>query len=175
MLFRSQEQRLDGRARVDGVMLGVGGNVRKGWGVFANYSYLDSEVLQGASDFISALGQDYTQGDPLLNVPKNAFSLWTAYDLPHRVQLGYGVTYQDEVFVSQHNKTNVSGPLATAAGYTVHRVMVSYGFSRNLGVQFNINNLFDKEYLTRVRTSSEQAWATPGEGRQFVLTASYGF
>ena len=47
--------------------------------------------------------------------------------------------------------------------------------TRNLDLQFNVNNIFDEEYLTRVRTSGEQAWATPGEGRQFILTASYAF
>ncbi len=171
----SQEQRLDGRARVDGVVLGVGGLLREGWGLFANYTYLDSEVLQGASDYISSLGQDYTRGDPLLNVPRNAFSLWTVYQLPHRVQLGYGLTYQDKVYVSQHSAANVEGPLATAKGYSVHRVMVRYGLSRRADLQLNVNNVFDKEYLSRVRTAGEQAWATPGEGRQFVLTASYSF
>ena len=171
----AQEQRLDGSARVDGVILGVGGMLRERWGVFANYAYLDSEVLQGASDFISSLGQDYTRGDPLLNVPKNALSLWTVYDLPHRLQVGYGVTYQDEVYVSQHSVTNVAGPLATASGYAVHRAMLRYGLSRHLDLQLNVNNLFDEEYLTRVRTSGDQAWATPGEGRQAVLTASYRF
>lgn len=171
----SQEQRLDGSARVDGIVLGVGGTLREGWGVFANYTWLDSEVLQGASDYISSLGQDYTRGDPLLNVPKNAYSLWTVYQLPHRLQLGYGVTYQDEVHVSQHNANNPAGPLATAAGYAVHRAMLRYGLNRHLDLQLNVNNLFDKKYLTRVRTAGEQAWATPGEGRQVVLTVSYGF
>jgi len=171
----TQEQRLDGKARVDGVILGVGGLLSDNWGIYANYSYLDSEVLQGASDRISAAGQDYTRGDPLLNVPKNALSLWTVYDLPRRVQVGYGVTYQDEVFVGQHSATNVNGPLPSAASYAVHRAMVRYGVTRSLDLQFNLNNVFDKEYLTRVRTSGDQAWATPGEGRQFVLTASYNF
>lgn len=171
----TQEQRLDGRARVDGVVLGIGGQLRRNWGVFANYSYLDSEVLQGASNFVSALGQDYTKGDPLLNVPKNALSLWTVYDLPRRVQVGYGMTYQSKVFTGQHSATNLEGPLPTAAGYTVHRAMIRYGLTRSFDVQFNINNIFDKEYLTRVRTASEQAWATPGERRQFVLTAGYHF
>lgn len=171
----SQEQRLDGEARVDGAILGVGGLVRDGWGVFANYTWLDSKVLQGASDYISSLGQDYTKGDPLLNVPRNAFSLWTVYDLPNRLQIGYGLTYQDKVYVGQHSATSIAGPLPTTAGYTVHRVMVRYGLARHLDLQLNVNNVFDKEYLTRVRTAGDQAWATPGEGRQAILTVSYGF
>ena len=52
--------------------------------------------------------------------------------------------------------------------------MVSYGVTRNLDLQLNANNLFDKDYLVRVRTQ-ELAWATPGEGRSFTLSANYNF
>ena len=170
----SGQQQLDGEARVDGFILGLTGKINDKWAVVANYTYLDSEVLQGASDYLSSIGQDYTKGDPLTNVPENAFSLWTAYDLPYRIQIGYGLTYQDEVFVTQHSVTNVNGPLYTAPGYIVHRAMVSWGVTRKLDLQLNANNLFDKEYLTRVRTQ-EQGWATPGEGRSFTLSANYSF
>jgi catecholate siderophore receptor len=131
-------------------------------------------VVQGASQYVSSIGQDYTRGDPLMNVPENAFNFWTAYDLPFRIQVGYGITYQDEVYVSQHSAANVDGPLNTASSYVVHRAMISYGVTRKLDLQLNANNLFDKEYLTRVRTQ-EIAWATPGEGRSFVLSANYSF
>lgn len=170
----SGQQQLDGEARVDGIILGVTGRITENWAVVANYTYLDSEVLQGASDFVSSIGQDYTKGDHLQGVPENAFSFWTAYDFPHRIQVGYGLTYQDEIYLTQHNATNVDGPLITSPGYVVHRAMVSYGVIRGLDLQLNVNNLFDKEYLTRIRTT-EQGWATPGEGRSFILTANYSF
>ncbi|HEY6645210.1 TonB-dependent siderophore receptor [Povalibacter sp.] len=170
----SGQQQLDGEARVDGFIVGFAGKINDKWAAVLNYTYLDSEVLQGASAFASSRGEDYTRGDPLTNVPRNALSLWTAYDLPYRIQVGYGLTYQDEVYVTQHSSTNVNGPLYTAPGYIVHRAMVSWGVTRNLDLQLNANNLFDKEYLVRVRTQ-EQAWATPGEARSFVLAANYSF
>ena len=170
----SGQQQLDGEARVDGFIVGIAGNITDNWAAVLNYTYLDSEVIQGASDFVSSQGQDYTRGDPLMNVPENALSLWTAYDLPYRIQVGYGLTYQDEVYTSQHSATNVNGPLFTAPSFIIHRAMVSWGVSRNFDLQLNANNLFDKEYLVRVRTQ-EVAWATPGEGRSFTLTANYSF
>ena len=169
----SQEQRLDGRARVDGVAVGLAFNLFDGWATYANYTHLDSEVVQGASDYISTLGEDYTRGDSLLNVPKDAFSLWSVYDVTRDFQVGYGATYQSKVYVSQHSATNVDGPLNTADGYIVHRAMVRYSPSRNLTIQLNANNLFNEKYLTRVRTAGDQAWATPGEARQIVLMATY--
>jgi catecholate siderophore receptor len=52
--------------------------------------------------------------------------------------------------------------------------MASYQISRNMTVQANINNIFDKQYLTRVRTR-RLAWATPGEARSVVVSASMRF
>ena len=41
-------------SRVQGVALGVAGHLTRAWSVFANYTYLDSEVLQGVSDYCLA-------------------------------------------------------------------------------------------------------------------------
>ena len=169
----AQTQQLDGRARVDGVALGATGLVTDHWAVYANYTYLDSEVLQGASNFEQSNGRDYTKGDPLLVVPKHSASLWTTYDW-NGWQFGYGATYSGEYYLSQHNATNVNGPLAKAPSYWVHRAMVAYNVSHELRLQLNVNNLFDKDYFTRIRTATS-GWATPGDARQVVLSATYAF
>lgn len=166
----SGQQQLDGQSRVEGLELGAGGKITDQWSVFANYSYLKSKVLQGASDYISSLGQDYTKGDNLTNVPKHAFSLWTTYDLPMGFQIGYGATYLGKMYLSQHSSTNVNGPLIQTEAYWVHKASATYKVNRNLNLQLNINNLFDKEYYTRMRNNG---WATPGDGRQVVLSANY--
>lgn len=172
------EQVLDGSARVDSLMLGVAGLLADNWSVFANYTFLDSEVLQGASDFVSANGQDYTRGDPLTNVPRHAASLWTTYEPMRGFQLGYGLTYQGKVYIGQHTSPTGNYPagaaLPTGASYTVHRAMASYQLNPRIQVQFNVNNLLDKQYLTRLRTQ-QIAWATPGEARSFVLSANLRF
>lgn len=169
----SGQQALDGKARVDGVILGVSGNLMRNWAVYANYTYLDSEVLQGVSNLAASGGGDYTRGDALLAVPKHAFNAWTTVDVG-QWQFGYGVNYQGEYYLNQHSATNLDGPLAKADDYWVHRAMVAWNVNRDLRLQLNVNNLFDKEYYTRVRTSAS-GWATPGEGRQFTLQANYAF
>lgn len=169
-------QVLDGSARVDSLLLGVAGQLRDNWSLFANYTYLDSKVLQGASDFVSGEGDDFTRGDPLLNTPKHAASLWSTYDLPGGLQLGYGLTWQGQVHTQQHNGTTLppGTALPTAGGYVVHRAMASYQVSRSVSVQANINNIFDKQYLSRLRTQ-RLAWATPGEARSIVVSANLRF
>ncbi len=172
------QQVLDGSARVDAVLLGVAGRILPNWSVYANYTHLDSEVLQGVADSIAAAGQDYTRGDPLQNTPAHAASLWTTWDVMRGLQLGYGLTYSSKVHVLQHTAPGGAFPagtaLPTAGGYVVHRAMASYSVNRALQLQLNVNNLFDKQYLTRVRTQ-RLAWATPGEARSIVLSANLSF
>jgi catecholate siderophore receptor len=170
-----EQNTLDGQARVDGFLLGIGGLITRKWSIFANYAYLDSEVIQGASDFVSDEGEDYTKGDPLRFVPKHALSLWTTYDIGHGWQVGYGATYQGETYVTQHSEDYPDGPLQKSDSYWVHRAMVAYRVNRQLGLQLNVNNLFDKEYYERIRNNAGNGWATPGAGRQAVLTATYQF
>ncbi|HSC82651.1 MAG TPA: TonB-dependent receptor, partial [Pseudomonas sp.] len=168
------EQTLDGEARVDGVALGASGLITDKWQVFANYTYLDSEVLQGVSDNVGAATGDPTKGNALPVTPEHAMSLWTTYDLPHRFQVGYGLTTQSQQYLT----SNDNAP--TGSGYTIHRAMLAYKVDRNLNLRLNVNNLFDKQYLTRYRTTSSMTatsvvWATPGDGRAAILTADYSF
>ncbi|MBL8300602.1 MAG: TonB-dependent siderophore receptor [Rhodanobacteraceae bacterium] len=169
----SGQMQLDGQARVDGLLLGLSGNLTRHWALYANYTYLRSEVLQGVSNRQASLGRDFTRGDELVSVPRHAFNAWTTLDVGHW-QFGYGVNYQGEYYLNQHSETNVAGPLAKADDYWTHRVMAAWNVNHGLRLQLNVNNLFDKEYYTRIRTSAS-GWATPGEGRQVTLQATYSF
>ncbi|WP_411834218.1 TonB-dependent receptor [Pseudoxanthomonas mexicana] len=160
------EQQLDGRARVQGLVLGIAGNITRAWSVFANYTYLDSEVLQSVSDHVrDTTGIDAQAGNPLANTPEHSASAWSTYRT-HGWTFGYGLTYQgDFVTASTANAPRVKS-------YTVHRAMAGYQVSDRLSLQLNLNNVFDKQYYTRVRNNG---WATPGDARSAVLTATYRF
>jgi catecholate siderophore receptor len=174
-------QVLDGSARVDGVALGASGYITEKWAIFANYSYLDSEVRRGVSQLLAGQGQDFTRGDDLLGVPNHAFSVFTTYDLPYDVQVGYGATYQGEYYVTQHAAITGSTPpqratipRARADDYWVHRATVAWSPIENLELRLNVNNIFDKIYYSRARTNAA-GWATPGDRRNATLTANYRF
>lgn len=187
----SGEQQLDGRARVDGAVLGIAGTLLPGWQVFANYTYLDSEVVRGVSAFCyanpsaacgnSATDRDPFAGNPLTNTPKHSGSLWTTYTTGDWT-FGYGATYQGR-FVVQNNTLD-GRPLFPTDAYWVHRAMVNYAVNDRLDLQLNLNNLLDTEYYTRIRNNiaftgttvtGGNGWATPGEGRSAVLTATWRF
>ncbi|GAA5077734.1 TonB-dependent receptor [Lysobacter panacisoli] len=173
----SGEQQLDGEARVDGVSLGVAGQLADHWSVFANVTWLDSEVLQGVSDFCktnpstacgnTAANPDPLEGRPISGTPERAGSVWTTYELSQWT-FGYGITYQS----SYDYYTGTGANAGTIKGYTTHRAMVGYSVNERLSLQLNANNLFDKEYYIRVRNNG---WATPGDERSVVLQATYRF
>jgi catecholate siderophore receptor len=184
------DQVLAGRSRVDGVALGAAGSITEQWAVFANYTYLDSEVLQSVSDFtanggVTGTERDWIKGDPLTSVPGHAFSLWTTYNFNDKLQLGYGATYQGSYYLTQHfgvatipattpvryvGRSTI--PLVETPDYWVHRLMVTYRINQQTDVRLNINNLLDKTYYERGRNNG---WATPGAARSAVATLNYRF
>jgi catecholate siderophore receptor len=159
---------LDGKSRVDGFSLGASGKITDKWSIFANYTYLDSEVIQSVSArTIANTGIDAQAGNPLTNTPKNSGSLWTTYQITPAISVGYGATYQGALFLN-----NGAPPLFKTQDYWVHNAMVAYRVSEHLDLQLNIKNIGDEEYYTRGRNNG---WATPGDARSAILSANYRF
>lgn len=170
------EQVLDGEARVDGVALGAAGNITRAWAVYANYTFLDSEIVQGAAD---GSATDPLKGRMLTQTPRHSGNVWTAYNL-ERWSFGYGVTYQG-AFYPQNNSEQA---YRKTDAYWVHRAMVGFEVNKNLSLQLNLNNLLDEEYYTSIRNNltitndvatAGNGWAIPGEGRSAVLSATFRF
>ncbi len=186
------EQVLDGEARVRGLSLSATGNITDEITVFANYTYLDSEVIQGVSDACLAAGlQNRTcysattplPGNPLIGTPEHSGSFWLTYAFDFGVTIGYGASYQGE-FTAQNVVTNYLDTTVTpnvwrpveslkyVDDYWVHNIMITYQATDDLALQLNVKNVFDEKYLVRVRNNG---WAVPGDGVQATLSASYTF
>ena len=171
-------QQLDGSARVDGVQLGVSGNITRRWGVFANYAHLRSEVLHSVSDFtLRVTGIDAQKGNALANTPKDSANLWTTYKFPMGFTLGYGANYTSWVWATSNNSAPTAlYNRATVPGFVVHNLMANYQATEKINVQLNVTNLFNKEYFTQLRTvSTTSGWANPGTGRTATIAAYFGF
>lgn len=187
----SSLQVLDGRSRVDGLALGVTGNVTPNWAVFANYTYLDSEVRQSVSDFClatpgatgcgnSAAILDPQRGDRLIQTPKHSGSLFTTYVFPFGLQVGYGLTYQGSFATNQRNVLQRTQFMVD--DYLIHRAFVSYDFKNGVVAQLNVTNLTNEDYYTGVRNNVNATsgavtggWATPGDARSAVFSLFYNF
>jgi catecholate siderophore receptor len=187
-------QVLDGRARVNGLALGVTGNVTEHWTLFANYTWLDSKVLQSVSDFClatpggagcsnSAAVRDPQAGQELLQTPQHSGSLFTTYRFASGLELGYGMTYQGSFALNNHVLAGgVLTPQFRADDYLVHRLFVSYPVTEHLTAQLNVQNLTNETYYTSIRNNVNATsgaitggWAAPGEARSAVLSLFYSF
>ncbi|MDR6788589.1 catecholate siderophore receptor [Sphingomonas sp. BE138] len=184
-------QVLDGRSRVDGIALGMSGNVTRNWTIFANYTYLDSKVLQSVSDFClanpgrsgcgnTAADPDPQRDSPLVQTPPHSGSLFTTYKLPFGLEVGYGLTYQGAF--TTYVPTLANAALLKTDDYLIHRAYLAYSFREGLTMQLNVQNFTDEKYLTNVRNNINATtgvvtggWAMPGDRRQAVLSLFYSF
>ncbi len=184
-------QVLDGRSRVDGLAVGVSGYITPSWSIFANYTYLDGEVLQSVSDFClantgeagcvnSAALPDPQAGDRLIQTPRHSGSLFTSYRLPFGLEIGYGFTYQGSFATHQHNLLQRTQYFSD--DFLIHRAFLSYPFENGMTAQLNVQNITNERYFTGIRNNVSSStgaitggWATPGEDRSAVLSLFYSF
>ncbi|ART83943.1 TonB-dependent siderophore receptor [Oceanisphaera profunda] len=164
------ELELAGEQRVQGVELGLTGEITEQWKLFANYTFLDSETLASVAK-PQAGGRDPV-GQPLGNTPRNSANLWTTYEVLPGVEVGYGAAYVG----SRQVASDVAAKLDS---YWVHNAMASYQVNDALSMQLNVNNLFDEEYVAGVRgrpgLDDRSSAIELGEGRSAVVSANYRF
>ena len=106
-------------------------------------------------------------------LPRTSFNLFTSYRLPmlDQLTLGGGVNWQSKTY------GDVGGPAgngtwrARQGSYSVVDLFARYDVTKNVSLQANINNLFDKEYDTNVKNGG----IVYGDPRNFSVTASYRF
>ncbi|MDV3459246.1 TonB-dependent receptor [Sphingomonas sp. HF-S4] len=180
------DQVLDGASRVDGVAVSAVGKITPRWSVTANYTYLKPKLLQSVSDFClanpsaacanSASVRDPAAGAELQNTPKHSGSLFTSYELPFGLTLGYAATYQGSFALNLPALAAPGGstltPVYRSHDYLVHSAVATFQVNEQIKAQLNVKNFTDKVYYTRVRNNG---WATPGDGRAAILSLTYGF
>ncbi len=166
------EQQLDGASRVRGLALGVAGQISDRWTVIANYTWLDSEILQSIAGNAPTPTIDPQKGDPIALTPEHAFNIWTTWMVTDAIMIGYGATYSGEY---AFNRPTGSARLFHAPDYWVHNAAVTWTATDAVSVQVNLKNLTDEEYYTRIRSNNGFGWATPGDARSATVSLNYRF
>jgi catecholate siderophore receptor len=152
-----------GKKRVQGVELGAAGAITDAWGVSAGFTTMDTKVASGP--VVLADG-----GTALAYTPKNAFTSWTTYVFPFGLTIGAGARYNGKL----HRGTD--GAVGTPAfidSYWVVDAMASYRINKNIDIQLNVYNVFDKEYVASINKSGYRY--TPGIPRSARVTANFAF
>ena len=152
-----------GKKRVQGVEISALGKLTDDWAVSAGFTTMDATVEKGAS--VTQNGSD-----DLAYTPKRAFTAWTTYHLPFNLTIGGGARYSGEL---QRGTDGAMGTPSYTKAYWVFDAMASYPVNRNLDIQLNVYNLFDKRYVAAINKSGYRY--TPGTPRSAMLTANVRF
>lgn len=147
---------LQGEQRIDGLEIGVTGNLTDRWSTFFGYTFLDSEVVK--SNTPAEVGSELT------NTPEHSASLWTTYRVRRGLEVGAGAQYVDE-------RLNSLSTRRYAPDYLLFDAMASYDFNQRFTLRLNVNNLTDERYIDRVGGGH----FIPGAGRSVALTTAIDF
>ncbi|MFA3791884.1 TonB-dependent receptor [Aliiglaciecola sp. SL4] len=162
--FFDDEQRnydtLNGKQRVDGIELGLAGNLSDKLSIIAAYTFQDSEV-------VNAEGADASQiGAELPRTPEHSYSVWGRYDYSDALAFGLGAQYMGKRY---NSSTPASREVADS--YMIWDMMISYQATEQLSLQVNGSNLTDEDYVDQIGGGHY----IPGEGRYLSVTANYQF
>lgn len=152
-----------GKKRVEGVEIGVTGEITRGWLVSAGYAHMKTEVLSGRA--VTANGENQ-----LTYTPTDSFTAWTSYTLPFGLKIGGGLRYSGEML---RGTDGAVGTPAFVEGYWVANAMASYTVNKNIDLQLNVNNITDETYVSAINKSGYRY--TPSTPRSASLTANFRF
>ncbi|WP_215404984.1 catecholate siderophore receptor Fiu [Janthinobacterium sp. JC611] len=152
-----------GKKRVQGLELGVVGEIMPNWLVSAGYTRMNTKVESGKVVTASGINN-------LSYTPKQAFTSWTSYTLPFGLKIGGGARYVGEML---RGTDGAVGTPARVDAYWVFDAMATYTVNKNLDLQLNAYNLADKTYVAAINKSGFRY--TPGQPRSFSLTANIKF
>lgn len=149
-----------GKTRIRGGELEISGYLTSDWQVLAGYTYMKTENLAGDDNTLFAL------------MPRHQASLWTQYTLPggglRGLGIGGGVTAMSDYHIERAGSPRLSAP-----GYAVVDAKLSYPFTDKLTGTFDVNNLLDRKYVSRV--GSVGTFNFYGPSRSVSVGARYEF
>jgi catecholate siderophore receptor len=148
-------QVLSGKQRVQGVELGLSGNITRNLNVFGAYTMLDSKIVSSNTPA--------ERGQRIQNAPRNSFNMWST--LRHkRLTVGGGPR-----FVGKRFGNNIG--TRWVPNYWTLEAMASYNVSQNLDLRLNLNNLNDAYYFDRLGGGH----VVPGPARSAMFGAAFRF
>ncbi|OWQ88468.1 hypothetical protein CDN99_16565 [Roseateles aquatilis] len=160
-----------GKTRVQGIELAAVGQITNFWQITAGFQTMDpKQINQRAASTATAPNQVVTDG--VRWTPKWSAVLWNSYQWGD-FTIGGGVRHTAEqkrvVTVAQPNSTG----LPQLPAFTVVDLMGAYRVNKNVNLQLNVTNLFDKDYMSSLNNGGGRL--VLGAPRAVTLMANIGF
>ncbi len=152
-----------GDKSVEGIELGVVGQINPHWNISAGYTIMNTEVKN--QNVVTADGST-----DLAYSPKDAFTLWTTYAPTKRFTIGGGARYNGEM---KRGSDGAVGTPAIVKSYVVFDGVATYQLTERVQLQLNGYNLLDRQYVAAINKSGYRY--TPGTPQTFRLAANVNF
>ena len=153
-----------GKVGSQGLELDITGRVAERWDLIGTYAYTHTEILDDPDD----------EGHRLANAPKHTASLYLTHHLNVPAEFGAWHTGGGARYVGERAANNAND--FWLSSYTVADAFVRWEspmFGYKTSLQFNVDNLFDKQYYPS--STGSQLAVNVGEPRTARLSASVTF
>ncbi len=146
-----------GSQRTNGFEVGVTGRITSAWRVAGGYTHQDA--------FVTSATAAAPVGAQVGQVPHHTLSLWNDYQFLPRLAAAVGALYRSDMFATIDNTV-------TLPGYTRVDVAAFFVLTKDLRIQANLENAFDKKYWINADSNTN---ISPGFGRvlRVALTATF--
>ncbi|WP_028946035.1 TonB-dependent siderophore receptor [Pseudomonas vranovensis] len=149
-------------ATTRGFEIEANGELMPDWNVAASYNHSITEDAD----------------DERINTeaPANMVKLWTTYRLPgdlNRLTIGGGANWQSGTHITVTPSTALGTVKASQDQFTVVNLMARYQLTDQLSTTLNVNNVFDKKYISALDTTFFSGYY--GEPRNVMLSTQYRF
>ena len=172
------------RQIVQGVELGITGQITPEWQIFAGALIMDSERqisaelnearrLANPGDYGTFTTVD---GDRLAFTPNFTANLWTTYRFPFGLTLGGGLQHVGSSYLGRPDDATrfiPNGQFGKLPSYTLVNALVSYEVTPNIDLRLNVDNLFNETYA--ISTNWPGTRATLGQPRTYLVSAGFRF
>lgn len=148
--------RASDKVRNRGVELEVNGEITSDWNLSAGYTYNQSKYIGGEQK-----GEDFNSASP-----RHLFKLATDYRLPgalNHIRVGGSFYAQSTMVQREYGKTYKIQQDA----YHLTNLHAVYEINKNLELQYNLDNVFDKKYYQTL--GNPNYWNFYGEPRNFNM------
>ncbi|OWT73639.1 MULTISPECIES: TonB-dependent receptor [unclassified Achromobacter] len=150
-----------GKTRSRGWELEASGELTPDWQIMAGYTNTLTKYLKDSSAS--------NEGLPIRSLdPRHLVRIFTTYRLPgalHGLTVGAGVQAQSSIYATG------GGVTAKQGGYAIYNAMAAYDINKNVRLQLNVNNIFDKVYYKKVDATGISNYY--GDPRNAMLTLSW--
>lgn len=155
---------IDGQETM-GLELSLAGNVTDKWSMIAAYTYQDGEITQDRGDPANIT---ITKGSELGETPDHSYSLWNKYEINETWGVALGVIGRSEMYAAIPQVGNST----VLPGYTRYDAAIFAKLSKKATLQFNIENLTNKDYAISSHNNNNIIPGAPISGR---ATLNYSF